>query len=373
MKKSSKRLILGGVVLLAVGGIIFRVISGNKKEPDFETRPTVVVENPVKEDIVLYTDLTGLVEPMTRASVLPKMAGEVLEVNFQAGDTVEAGQTLIRIDSDALTALKLSMDSAAVAADTAARELARIEPLYAGGYVSQQQYDQAKDGATSASLGYESAKNQYELQLKYTTVTAPISGVIESRKVEPHDHVSPSGEICVISGSDQAQIKFGITEKTLGNMSVGDKIQVSKNGSDYEGQIIEVGTMVNSATGLYDVKASVAQADSLTNGTRVKLTVVMDQALGALTVPVDAVSYDNGQPFVYCYNNGIAEKTPIEAGIYDADSMEVKSGLTADSQVITSWSNELVEGAEVLLEQETAAGSAQADAASDTQKTEESR
>ena len=76
----------------------------------------------------------------------------------------------------------------------------------------------------------------------------------------------------------------------------------------------------------------------------------MDKAENAMTVPVDAVNYDGGVPFVYCYNNGVAEKTSIEAGIYDSQKMEVKSGLTADSQVITTWSNELVDGAEVILD-----------------------
>ena len=64
----------------------------------------------------------------------------------------------------------------------------------------------------------------------------------------------------------------------------------------------------------------------------------------------DAVNYDNGKAFVYCYDNGAAKKVMIEAGIYDAQTMEVKSGLTAGDQVITTWSNELVDGQEVLID-----------------------
>ena len=83
------------------------------------------------------------------------------------------------------------------------------------------------------------------------------------------------------------------------------------------------------------------------------MTVIMDHVSQVLTVPVDAVSYDNGAPFVYLYEDGKAEKTEIEAGIYDDENMEVKSGLTSDSQVIVSWSNELVDQGEVLLAQDT--------------------
>ena len=53
------------------------------------------------------------------------------------------------------------------------------------------------------------------------------------------------------------------------------------------------------------------------------------------------------------YEDGKAEKTEIEAGIYDDENMEVKSGLTSDSQVIVSWSNELVDQGEVLLAQDS--------------------
>ena len=349
MKKSSKRLIAGAVVLLVAAGFVFKLVSGKEEAPQYETRPTVAVQTPVTGDNTLYTELTGTVEPVSRASVMPKISGEILEVNFQAGDTVQAGQVLCKIDSDALRTMELQMQSASVAADTAARELARLQPLFDGGFVSQQQFQQAQDAATSARLAYETAKTQYDLQMEYTTVTAPIGGVIESRGIELHDHVSPSAPICVISGGDQLQVNFGVTEKVMKNMNVGDALTVEKNGSTYEGNLTEIGAMVN-ASGLYDAKAAVSQGASLTNGAKVKLTVVMDRAEGAMTDPVDAVNYDNGYAFVYCYEDGTAKKTMVEAGIYDSQNMEIISGLEADSQVIVTWSNELVDGQQVLLD-----------------------
>ena len=107
MKKNVKRLIAGAVVLLVAAGIVVRIAGGNKKEEEYETRSTVAVENPKTGDITLYTDLTGTIEPISKAVVQPKIGGELLEVNFQAGDPVEAGQVLCKIDSDALTALQL--------------------------------------------------------------------------------------------------------------------------------------------------------------------------------------------------------------------------------------------------------------------------
>ena len=59
MKKNVKRLIAGAVVLLVAAGIVVRIAGGNKKEEEYETRPTVAVENPKTGDITLYTDLKG--------------------------------------------------------------------------------------------------------------------------------------------------------------------------------------------------------------------------------------------------------------------------------------------------------------------------
>ena len=211
MKKRGKILALAAIVV--VGAVVLSRCGHKNTAAEYESRPTVKVENPVRQDISLYTDLTGLVEPQSRASVMPKMSGEVLEVYFQAGDTVQAGQALCKIDSDALTALKLQVDAASVALKNADSNLSRTQALFADGFVSQEAMEQAQNNAQSAKISYESAKNQYDLQVKYTTVTAPIDGVIESRSVEPHDHVSSAGEICTISGASQLQVKFGITEK----------------------------------------------------------------------------------------------------------------------------------------------------------------
>lgn len=364
--KGKMKLIIGGVVVILAGGLICARFL--KKEPvvEYESRPTVAVEQPEQGNIVLYTDVTGIVEPQSRASVMPKMGGEVLEVYFQAGDTVQAGQALIKIDSDALTSLQLQVDAAKVALDNANDNLSRTQALAADGFVSQQALEQAQNSAKSAQISYESAKHQYDLQVEYTTVTAPMDGVIESRNVEPHDHVSAQSVICEISGQNQLQVKFGVTEKTVKNMSLGDTLTVEKNGSSREGNITEIGSMVNSSTGLYDVKASLPQDGSLSNGTRVKITVVMDRADNVMTIPVDAVNYDAGVPFVYVYNNGIANKTEIETGIYDSEKMQVISGLNAGDQVITTWSNELVAGQEVLLDNGTSSDASSAESSAES-------
>lgn len=76
MKKRGKILALAAIVV--VGAVVLSRCGHKNTAVEYESRPTVRVENPVRQDISLYTDLTGLVEPQSRASVMPKMSGEVL-------------------------------------------------------------------------------------------------------------------------------------------------------------------------------------------------------------------------------------------------------------------------------------------------------
>lgn len=346
--KGKTKWIVAVILIVIIGGICYRIFWKKDEVNQYETRPTVTVENPETGDITLYTELVGEIEPQSKVTVLPKMNGELLDIYFQAGDYVETGQALCKIDSDSLTSLQLNVDTAKVALNDANTSLHRTQALYDSGDVSLTSLEQAQSAASNAQISYEAALDQYNLHVEYMTITAPISGYVESRNVKAHDNVTTGTAICVISANDQYQVDFGVTEKVLQNLSVGDQVVVEKNGTEYEAAVTEISSMVNTATGLYDIKAVLADDTSLTTGTRVKLTLVMDRVTNVLTVPIDAVNYNNSIAFVYCYDNGIATKTDIVTGIYDSERLEVISGLTKESRVITGWSNELVDGAEVI-------------------------
>ena len=351
MKKGVKIAIGAAVVVVAAAGI-FSILGRKPEVVDDDVRPAVVAEKPQTGTISLYTDVIGTIEPSETVSVTPKIDGEILEVMFEAGQYVEAGQPLCRIDSDALTALRISMESTQVAMNDANSTLQRTQALFAGGTVSQQAFEQAQNAATSARLQYEAAKNQYDLQVEYTTVTAPISGIAESRNVDPHDNISTSDVIAVISAKDQIMVKFSVPERVMKNLQTGMAVTVDKYGTEYQGNITEVASVADTSNGLYDIKAAIQNGEALTTGSKAKVSVLKDIAENVMTIPVDSVSYGDGNPFIYIYDNGVAKRVGIESGIYDMERMEVEGGLNADDLVITSWSNELSDGVEVVLADE---------------------
>ena len=107
--------------------------------------------------------------------------------------------------------------------------------------------------------------------------------------------------------------------------------------------------MIDAATGLFKIKASVENGDALPTGSVVSLYVVSERASQVMCIPVDAIYYSGGDAYVYTYSGGVVRRLPVEVGIYDSVQAQILSGLDMTDQVITTWSSELVEGVEVKV------------------------
>lgn len=213
------------------------------------------------------------------------------------------------------------------------------------------QVNSAKVGAAGAKVGIDSA----EYQLDMYTLTAPIDGVIEAVNVKEHDFASPQSPAFVISNKNTMTVTFGVSEGIRGTLRVGQKLKVDRNGKLYDAAITEIGSMVDQNTGLFMIKSCVSTPDdSLLTGSSVKVTADTYSQADALLIPYDAVYYDDSQPYVYVAENGLARRKDVETGIFDMDTITVLSGLSTEDVLITSWSANLREGAEVSVQMKTA-------------------
>jgi len=107
--------------------------------------------------------------------------------------------------------------------------------------------------------------------------------------------------------------------------------------------------MIDQASGLFKVKASLPDGDALATGTSVKLYVIAQRAENVLTVPVDSVYYEGGNPFIYTYTDGSLKKNAVTVGLADNEYTEIQSGIAAADQVVTTWTSELYEGSKVTI------------------------
>lgn len=352
MKK--KAVMIGAVIAVAAAGLLIVPRAMRPKEEAEVVEPPVVrAEQAQIGTVEVSTGLIGTVEPSDVVYIIPKAAGEVTNVAVKAGDVVTEGQLLCEIDTKQVDGAKISMDAAAIALQDAKTNLARMEVLYASGDISAQAFEQVQSAVKSAQLQYDGAKLTYDIQMENSRITAPISGVVESVDMEVHDLVSQQNLICVIAGQGGKSVSFAVTERVAEGLSDGDEIRIEKNGKEYTGTVTQISSMVDQATGLFKVKASVPEGEDLATGTSVKLYVTSEKAENAVLLPTDTIYHENGESFVYVYDNGIVHKKTVETGVQDETQVEILSGITLDDQIITTWSPELYEGAPAELAEET--------------------
>lgn len=346
----NKGVIITGVVVVALGAAII-VPRALKPKAVLEEAPVPVVEveRPQPGDIVLYRSLVGTVEPSDVVYIYPKAAGEITDVFVKAGDVVTEGQAICKIDTKQVDSARLSMESAKTALDNANANLARQQALFAAGDIASATFEQVELQAKSAQIQYDQAKLNYDYQMEFSNITAPIGGVVEQCDVEVHDNVAQQSLICVISGEGSKAITFSVTEKVVDQMQVGDGVTIEKNGKEYQGSVTEISSMIDAATGLFKIKASVEDGDALPTGSAVSLFVVSDRADHTMSIPVDAIYYSGGDAYVYTYDKGTVHHIPVEVGIYDSNRAQILSGITDSDQIITTWSSELLEGAQVQI------------------------
>lgn len=197
-----------------------------------------------------------------------------------------------------------------------------------------------------AGVGVKSAR----YQLDFYTVTAPISGQVETVSVEK-DAMAAAGNVAfVISNKNSMTVTFQVAEKVKDQLQVGDAITVERGDETFGGTITEVGTMAGAQTKLFQIKATIpGGSDKLPSGVSVKVHATTQREEGDLIIPYDAVYFSAGDAYVYCVEDGKLVKTQVTVGLMNDTQVSIADGLTADSQVVTTWSSKLRDGAEVTI------------------------
>ena len=356
------------IIVVALIGALGAAVAARLMKPEEEMQvkelPAVTVTTLSTGTIERETSLMGTIQPSDTYHVMPKTSGEIIEIFVQNGDQVKQGDPIARIDNQkAIDSAKAAYDSANASlqasqnqANTATDALNRMTPLYQAGDVSPQTYtstlnsaNAAQSQAAAARAQVNSAKLQYDTQVEYSTVTAPADGTIQNQNMTLNAPVSQSSELCVITGSGQRKVKFSVTEDVLNNLSLGQKVTVEKNSTVYEGTITDLSRLVDSSSGLFSVEAVLSHAEALTDGVAAKVQLVSATARDALIVPVDYVYYSSGNPYVYVYENGIARRAFITLGITSDSEYQVLDGITGSDMVVSSWTEDIYDGASVRI------------------------
>jgi len=317
---------------------------GDGKEDKKEVKTIPVEVEPVsRRAIAASYSGTASLEAPNEAQVVAKTSGVLLELLAEEGDRVKAGQVLARIDPERA---RLELKRTEATLQKLQAEYARAQELFERKLIAAEAHERLRfDLETQRAL-----HNIAKLELSYTAVTAPISGVIARRLVKEGNLIPLNSPLFRIVDTDQLEAVLNVPERELATMQSGLGVTMQVDalpGRSFEGRIERVSPVVDSGSGTFRVTAGFAGADLLKPGMFGRIEVVYDRRADVLTVPRSALLEGEGEAAVFAIRDGKAVRTGIQLGHVNGRFAEVRSGLVEGDQVVTVGKVTLRDGSEV--------------------------
>lgn len=333
--------------------LVVAACSGNGAGPDGAKsgsatdagRATVAVEvaSATRRPITATYNATAALEAPNEAQVVAKTSGVLLRLLVEEGDRVEAGQVLAMIDAERP---QLEVRRAEALLRKLEAELARSKELYERKLVATDLYEKIRYDVATQRAVYDMA----ELELSYTNITATISGVVAQRMAKVGNLIQINSPLFRIVDTSRLEATLNVPERELSTMRVGAPVKVQLDalaGAVFEGRIDRISPVVDAGSGTFRVICAFAPDARLRPGLFGRLSVVLDQRDDVLTVPRTALLEGESETAVYRVADGKALRTPVQVGYLAGDVAEIRAGLEAGDQVVTTGKVTLRDGAAV--------------------------
>jgi RND family efflux transporter MFP subunit len=347
----------------------------------------VPVETVADSRIANIYEASGTVRARYSAAIAAKIAAGILEVRVQAGDHVQAGQTLVVLEHRDLeenlrraeagrAEAESSIDEAesAIVAASANFELAdvtyrRFDGLLASASVSQQELDdsQARLRSAAAALDMTASRRRQiiarrtqaeaeiaaaRVALGYATLTAPFAALVTERKADPGTLTTPGAPLLTLEREGNPRLEVSLDESRLPLAEVGDSVAVAIDGlkRTITGRVAEVVPAVDAATRSFTVKIDLPALPGLRSGVfgRAGFTAGRREAL---LVPESAVLQRGQIQSLYVVEGDTARLRLVTLGEARDGQCEVLSGLTAGERIVVTPTPLLADGARVAVEE----------------------
>ncbi len=346
--------------------IICALIASCKQETITPIPPEVIVQTVTQQTVPVYGNYIGVTKASLDVEVRARITGYVEQVKFVEGSWVDAGQLLYLIDDKPYIAKRkqvlaqLEKDKAAY--EKAKRDVLRLKPLYEQDAASQLDYDTAisiEEQAKASVMSSQANLDQVDLELSYTKIKAPISGMIGDSQADIGALVGSGGIslLSTVKQIDPIHVTFNMSSLDYLNArrrmhSLLEKKKAEEQGkalagfvritlpddSEYKywGDVSFTDPKVNPKTGTFKVRAILPNPDSeLLPGQYTSARIRLTEFYDAVVIPEETVRVEQGGLYVMVVMpDNTVEHRFVMVKHYGSEGLVIDTGLSHGERII---------------------------------------
>jgi len=310
-KKTNKT---GLIVLIILAFLIIYACRGqapanNKSEKEEDPAIPVEITEVIKGSVSANYSGTATLEAEGEALVVAKVSGVIEKIFVEEGDSVKAGQVLAKLEDEEFIH-KLAQVEAKL--EELANEFQRNKELFKNKLISAEAYDRTK-------YEYQTQKSTYDLtklNLNYTEIKAPISGIVSERFIKVGNMVTVNQDTFRVADFDPLLAVLHVPEKELSKLQAGYPAELMADavpGEIFSAGILRISPVVSAETGTFKVTVAVTdKTRKLKPGMFTRVNIVYDMHENALLLPKDAILTEDSESTVFIVTEKAEERSEEE-------------------------------------------------------------
>jgi membrane fusion protein (multidrug efflux system) len=300
-------------------------------------------------DIADYILLSSNLETEKMADVYSRVQGIVDKIRYSEGDFVQKGEVLLDLEAEEYV---LAEQRSRLNYQKQKADFDRLKAMFDKNLISREEYQQAE----FATKGLEIEWKQAQLNLSYTKITSPLSGVIGDRLVKLGDRIQPTDKLFSVIDTEEMIAHVYVPEKEFGIIKKNQQVYITSDHvrkSQFQGWVKRLSPIVDPQSGTFKVTVGIRnQGKQLTAGMFVNIHIVTDVHKNVILIPKTAIVYESDLMNVFVVKDSIACRITLKPGFQDHEKVESLENIVQGDKIIVIGQSGLKDSTAVKIVRE---------------------